>query len=88
MWLPRPIMHRSPMRTTGSVTMVWPGTMPAEMLVCGPISVSRPIRIQRSPKMAPGGNARQLPIRTRRNAGRAGLPGRSHRAWSSSPRLR
>jgi len=61
MWLPLPIMQRSPMLTTGSVTMVWPGTMPALMLVCGPMSVSRPIRIQRSPKMAPGGNAMQLP---------------------------
>jgi hypothetical protein len=33
MWLPRPIMQRSPMLTTGSVTMVWPGTMPALILV-------------------------------------------------------
>jgi hypothetical protein len=32
MWLPRPIMQRSPIRTTGSVTIFWPGTMPAEML--------------------------------------------------------
>jgi hypothetical protein len=32
MWLPRPIMQRSPMVTTGSVTINWPGTMPAEML--------------------------------------------------------
>lgn len=61
MWLPRPIMHRSPMRTTGSETILWPGTIPAEMLTWGPTSVSRPTSIQRSPKMAPGGKARQLP---------------------------
>lgn len=38
-----------------------PGTMPAEMLTWGPTSVSRPIQIHCSPKMAPGGKARQLP---------------------------
>src|SRR5665213_1957347 len=61
MWLPRPIMHRSPMRTTGSVTMIWPGTIPAEMLTWGPTTVSCPTWIHRSPKTAPVGKARQLP---------------------------
>jgi hypothetical protein len=76
MWLPRPIMQRSPMLTTGSVTIVWPGTMPALMPVCGPMSVSLPIRIQRSPKTAPGGNARQLPgpNAPKRDAGRSPGP--------------
>jgi len=32
MWLPRPIIVRSPMLTTGSVTIFWPGTMPADRL--------------------------------------------------------
>ena len=54
-------MHRSPMLTTGSVTMVWPGTIPAEMLTWGPTRVSRPMWIHRWPKTAPVGKARQLP---------------------------
>ena len=54
-------MQRSPMRTTGSVTMLWPGTMPAEMLTWGPTSVSFPMEIHLSPNSAPGGKARQLP---------------------------
>ena len=37
--LPRPIRQRSPMRTTGSVTHCWPGTMPADSDTCGPIIV-------------------------------------------------
>jgi hypothetical protein len=61
MWLPRPIMHRLPMLTTGSVTICWPGTIPAEMLTYGPHRVSSPRWIHRSPKMAPGGKDRQLP---------------------------
>ncbi len=61
MWLPRPIMQRSPMRTTGSVTIVCPGTIPAEMLTWGPTRVSWPRWIHRSPKTAPVGKARQLP---------------------------
>jgi hypothetical protein len=61
MWLPRPIMHRLPIRTTGSVTICWPGTIPAEMLTCGPTSVSSPMWIHRSPNTAPVGKARQLP---------------------------
>ena len=43
------------------MTIFWPGTMPAEMLTWGPTRVSRPRWIHRSPKIAPGGKARQLP---------------------------
>ncbi len=84
MWLPRPIMHRSPMRTTGSVTMVWPGTIPAEMLTWGPTRVSWPTWIHRSPKTAPVGKARQLPGRTPRTGGPAGRRDRWRRAGPAS----
>ncbi len=68
-------MQRSPIRTTGSVIMRWPGTMPAEMLTCGPINVSLPIRIHCSPKMAPGGNTRQLPLPNAPNRSAITSPG-------------
>ncbi len=41
--LPRPIRQRSPMRTTGSVTHSWPGTIPADSVTCGPMTVPVPM---------------------------------------------
>ena len=52
---------RSPIDTTGSLTICWPGAMPADSDTYGPIMVWLPIRIQRSLKMAPGGKAIRLP---------------------------
>jgi len=43
------------------VTICCPGTIPAEMLTWGPTRVSAPMAIHCSPKIAPGGKARQLP---------------------------
>ena len=43
--LPLPIRQRSPMRTTGSVTHSWPGTMPADSDTLGPIMVPAPMRM-------------------------------------------
>jgi len=30
MWLPRPMRVRSPIDTTGSLTICWPGAIPAD----------------------------------------------------------
>src|SRR5665213_2149567 len=96
MWLPRPIMQRSPMLTTGSLTIFCPGTMPAERLTDGPISVSLPMWIQRCPKTAPSGKARQLPAPKDPNRRARPSPGptaplratHSQVAWMAVPRIR
>ena len=41
--LPLPIRHRSPIRTTGSLAITWPGTIPADSDTRGPIMVLAPI---------------------------------------------
>ncbi|HUY67538.1 MAG TPA: hypothetical protein VMV06_12020 [Acidimicrobiales bacterium] len=57
------------------MTMSCPGTIPAEMLTCGPTSVSAPMAIHCSPKIAPGGKARQLPSPKLPNRLAAASPG-------------
>src|ERR1700742_4900535 len=55
MWVPRPMTQRSPIRSSVAGPSSWPGTVPAEIVTCWPTTVSAPISIHRSPKIAPGG---------------------------------
>lgn len=94
--LPRPIRQRSPIDTTGSVTQVWPGTMPAESATCGPIIVPAPIRMYRSFMIVVGGKQITLPSPNapkrlpRRVAGpiAAHATAVSRARWTPSPTMR
>ncbi len=57
MWLPRPMTHRLPTRSTGLSPRSCPGIMPAQSVTCAAIMVSSPISIQRSPNTEPVGKA-------------------------------
>ncbi len=49
MWLPRPITHPSPIRSTGSGPRSWPGAMPAQTVTWSASMVRSPITIHCSP---------------------------------------
>ena len=48
MWLPRPMMQRDPIDTTGLVGISCPGAIPAVIAVFGPTNVPSPIERYRS----------------------------------------
>ncbi len=59
--LPRPMRQRSPIRTTGSLTITWPGTIPADSDTFGPIIVPAPMWMERSLTSAVAGKQMTLP---------------------------
>ena len=73
MWLPLPMTHRSPIRSSATSPRSWPGTMPALRLTCAPIIVPVPTSIHRSPYRAPVGNPMIDPAPNAPNARPAGV---------------
>ena len=92
MWLPRPMTQRSPIRTTGSDAITWPGAIPAVRQACGPTIVPSPIRMYRSLYVAPCGNVSTLPrpnAPNRRPSGSSGpiaptWPAHVHPHWTAA----
>ena len=60
--VPLPMSQRSPIRTTGLVTMSCPGPIPADKVTSAAISTSSPIHIHFSPKPEPVGHEMLEPL--------------------------
>ncbi|MEJ7719114.1 MAG: hypothetical protein WKF58_01050 [Ilumatobacteraceae bacterium] len=74
--LARPMTHLFPMRSTLGVSICWSAAIPTDSVTEGPTSVSSPISMNRSLKIAAGGKQMTLasPIAPKRRPRRVDGP--------------